>query len=54
MENFNSAFGKHVALRSLPLISPGFNAKTGQEVLVTNLPKHNDFHTVDLDDNSCK
>lgn len=51
MGNFSGAFGKLVALRTLPLISLGFNSKAGQEVLVR---KHNDFHTVDLDSNSCK
>lgn len=47
-------FLKHAALRIHPQISLGFNANAGQEVLVTNLPKHNDFHTVDLDNNSHK
>lgn len=51
MGNFKGAFGKGAVLRTLPL---GFNTKTGQEFLVTNLPKYNDFHTVDLHNNSCK
>lgn len=50
-EPFQGAFGNMV-LRNPLVFSLGFNEKAGQQVLVTNLPKHNDFHTVD--NKSCK